>query len=190
MTRFILAGAAAFTMATGLAWAEAPATTKDASGHAGGTMMACPMNVQGAKVSTAHTSDGEALTFSSTRPEEVTELRRRVHAAAEMHNKNHGSDGTHGDMMGDEMMGGMVEGDHMAGGMMGSDHMTGGATGSGHMTGGTMMPQSHATVADVDKGARITLTPSSSADLQKLQSAIRVRVERMQKSGCGKMAQK
>ena len=190
MTRFILVGAAAFTMATGLAWAEAPASTKDATGHSSGAMMDCPMDVPGAKVSTAHTPEGEALTFSSTTPGKVAELRRRVHAAAEMHNKNHGSGGTRGDMMGDGMMGGMLGSDHMAGGTMGSDHMMGGATGSGHMTSGTMMPQSHATVADVDMGACITLTPSSSADRQKLQSAIRVRAERMQKSGCGTIAQK
>ena len=62
--------------------------------------------------------------------------------------------------------------------------------GSAHMTGGTMMPQSHATVADVDNGASITLTPSAAADLKALQSAISVRAARMQQHGCGPVAQK
>ncbi len=176
MTRFALVGVAAFTMLSGLARAESPATTAKAHGHSGDAMADCPMGVPGAQVSTAHTANGEALTFSTTTPAQVAELRRRVHVAAEMHNTNHASGGTHGDMAGDGMMGGMT----------GSDQMMG----SAHMMGGTMMPQSHATVADVDRGACITLTPSASADLQKLQSAIRVRADRMQQHGCGTMAQK
>jgi hypothetical protein len=180
MNRFVLAGAAAITMLSGFAYAQSPASTSMMHGHSGDSMAACPMAVPGAKVSTANTATGEALTFVTNTPDEVAELRRRVHAAAEMHNKNHASGGTHGDMMGDETMGGM----------MGSDHMKGTAMGGDHMKGGTMMPQSHATVADVDKGACMTLTPSSATDLKELQSAINVRAEHMQQHGCGPVAQK
>ncbi len=83
-----------------------------------------------------------------------------------------------------------AEGDEMMGGMMGSGHMKGTAMGGEHMKGGTTMPQSHATVADVDKGACMTLTPSAATDLKELRSAINVRAERMQRHGCGPMAQK
>jgi hypothetical protein len=141
------------------------------------------MGVTGAQVSTASTTTGEALTFVTNTPAEVAELRRRVHAAADMHNKNHSSS-TCGDMTGDEMMGGTM------GGTMGSDHMTGTAMGGDHMKGGTMMPQSHATVADVDAGACMTLTPSTASDLKQLQSAVGVRAAHMQQHGCGPVAQK
>jgi hypothetical protein len=200
MTRLLLLGAAAFTMLSGYARAEGPATTAQAHDPVGEATADCPMSVTGAKLVVAHTAESEALTFSTTTPEKVAELRRRVHVAAEMHNKNHAGGGTHEDMMGDEMMGGVTGSNHMMGGTTGSNHMMdgamgsnqmmGGTTGSNHMTGEMMMPQSHAAVADVDRGARITLTPSASTDLKQLQSAVHVRAERMQKHGCGMQAQK
>lgn len=179
MNRFTLIVAATFTMLAGVAHAQTSPVPPRMHGNSGDSMAACPVSVPGAMVSTAHTADGEAMTFSTTTPEQVAELRRRVHSAAEMHNKNHGSS-TCGDMMGDEAMGGM----------MGSDHKIGPAMGGDHMKGVKMMPQSHATVADVDKGACMTLTPSTASDLKELQSAIRVRAVRMQQHGCGPMAQK
>jgi hypothetical protein len=179
MNRLALIAVATFTMLAGTAYAQSPPTSSKLDSHSGNSMAACPMGVPGAQVSTASTTTGEALTFVTNTPAEVAELRRRVHAAAEMHNKNHASS-TCGDMKGDETMGGM----------MGSDHMKGTAMGGDHMKGGTMMPQSHATVADVDKGACMTLTPSSATDLKGLHSAVNVRAERMQQHGCGPVAQK
>jgi hypothetical protein len=179
MNRFTLIVAATFTMLAGTAYAQSPPAPSKMHGDSGDSMAACPMGVPGAQVSTASTKTGETLTFSTTTPAEVAEFRRRVHAAAEMHNKNHASSSC-GDMKGDEMMGGM----------MGSGHMKGTAMGGEHVKGETMMPQSHATVADVDKGACMTLTPSTATDLKELQSAINVRAERMQQHGCGPMAQK
>jgi hypothetical protein len=181
MNRFVLAGAVAITMLSGFAYAQSPASTTMTHGHSGNSMAACPMTVPGAQVSASSTTTGETLTFSTNTPAQVAELRRRVHAAAEMHNKNHASGGTHGDMMGDEMMGGM----------MGSNHMMGTAAGTGHMAGGTMMPQSHATVADVDKGACITLTPSTATDLKQLQSAMGAAgsVVLVVHLGCGPLSQ-
>ncbi|MBI5068759.1 MAG: hypothetical protein HZB56_11010 [Deltaproteobacteria bacterium] len=180
MTRFLLVGAAAFTMLSGYARAEAPAVVAKADAAPSKATADCPMGVAGSKVSTVDTADGTALTFSTTAPDKVAELRRRVHAAAEMHNKNHAAGGRRGFMMGDDMMGGVTE----------SGHMMGGTTGGGHMAGGTMMPQSHATVADVDGGACLTVKPGASADLKELQLAMHARAERMQQHGCGATTQK
>jgi len=62
-----------------------------------------------------------------------------------------------------------------------------GAMMGGGKAGGPMMPPSHATVADVDDGASITVTPDAPADLQKVQTMIRMHAERMQKNGCAMM---
>jgi hypothetical protein len=193
MFRTLLAGVAAITMVTGYAWAETPPAPDTAKDQSMDASLNCPMSVTGAKVSTAPTPTGVTLTFSTTSPEKVADLRRRVHDAAEMHNKNHGSGGMREDMMGDGMMGGMTGGGHMMGSGNTAGHMTGGhmmASGNaaGHMTGGQMMPQSRAAMTEVEHGARLTLTPSDPADLQKLQSAIATRAERMQQHGCGPVA--
>jgi hypothetical protein len=189
MTRILFVGVAAFTLIAGAARAESPAAAAPA--RSSNAMAECPMSIPGAKVSPAATADGATLTFTTTTPARVAELRHRVHAAAEMHNKNHASGGTHGDMMGDGMMGGgMTAGGHMMSGAPGGEQMPGGMMGGGQADAGTMMPQSHATVADVGNGACITLIPGASADLQHLQSAVRVRAERMQQHGCGSRTQK
>ena len=180
MNRIALAVAAVLTMLAGSATAQSPPAPSRMHGNSGDSMAACPMGVPGAEVSAASTKTGEVLTFSTTTPAQVAELRRRVHAAAEMHNKNHASGGTHEDMMGDEAMGGM----------MGRDHMTATAMAGDHMKDRAMMPQSHATVADVDGGACMTLTPSAANDLKQLQSAVSVRATHMKEHGCGSMAQK
>ena len=75
---------------------------------------------------------------------------------------------------------------HAAAGGMHDDH--GGGKMDGHGMGGTMMPPpSRATVEDVENGARIVVTPNDSADLQKLQSTVRMHAEHMQQNGCGSM---
>jgi hypothetical protein len=58
------------------------------------------------------------------------------------------------------------------------------------MKGGAMMPASHATVADLEGGASITLTPDAPADLQKVRSMVRMHAERMQQGGCAMMGHK
>ena len=121
------------------------------------------------RTSTVHlcpgASDGETLVFTTT--DDVAALRTRVRSMAEMHNEHHAAGGMHGGMMG--------------GGMMGS--------GKG-MAGKMKMPPSNATVADVDGGASIALTPVTPADLPQLQAAVRAHATQMQQDGCGKMAQK
>jgi hypothetical protein len=57
------------------------------------------------------------------------------------------------------------------------------------MEGVTMMPRSHATVADVEKGACLTLTPNAATDLEQLRTAISDPEERMQRHSCGPLAQ-
>jgi hypothetical protein len=50
-----------------------------------------------------------------------------------------------------------------------------------------MMPPSHATVFDLENGASIKLMPTNEADLLTLQTAVRMRAQRMQQSGCEMM---
>jgi hypothetical protein len=66
-----------------------------------GMMAMCPMTVPGTQVYAADTANGSALTFT-TSPDQVAELRVRVHAMANMHNQRHGGTG------GDEKMGGKM----------------------------------------------------------------------------------
>jgi len=60
-----------------------------------------------------------------------------------------------------------------------------GGMGGGHRMGGMMKsPPSRAWVEDVENGARISMTPNDSADLQKLQSAVRMHAAHLQQHGC------
>jgi len=129
-------------------------------------MAMCPMNVPGTHVSASDIADGEALAFTTT-PDQVDELRTRVRAMADMHNQHHGvgKDGMHHEGMSG---GGMGAGGERMGGMM-------------------MPPPSRAAVEDLANGARIVVTPNSSADLQKLQSAVRMHAQHMEQHGCGMM---
>lgn len=57
------------------------------------------------------------------------------------------------------------------------------------MMGSTMMPPSWATVMDIEGGASIVLAPNAPADLERLQSAVRARAQRLEQNGCGMMGQ-
>ena len=143
----------------------AQARTGMGAGMADGKMAAmCPMAIPGTQVSAADTSTGEALTFSTTSPDQVAELRTRVRAMADMHNQHHAS-------------GGMHEGMHQPGGMMSG----------GGMANMPMPPPSTATVEDTDAGARLVLTPQDPAQMAQLQSAVRAHAGMMQQGGCGMM---
>lgn len=141
----------------------APQAAEAAPGGMGGmAMQNCPMAVPGTQVSTADTQDGESITFT-TSPEHAAELRARVHAMADMHNRHHqgeGMQGTHGDMGHGDMMG-----------SGGSEHMA------------MMPPPSRAAVEDLDGGARIVVTPTAPADLDRLRSSVRAHAGHMQESG-------
>ena len=125
-----------------------PAGAAAAPPDPSGMMAMCPMSVPGTQVYAADTANGEALTFT-TAPDQVPELRIRVHAMANMHNQRHGG------MGGGPAMGGMM-----------------------------MPPPSRAWVEDVENGARISISPNDSADLEKLRSAVRMHATHMQQHGC------
>lgn len=143
----------------------APPTRAQAGTTRSGAMaMPCPLEVPGTQVSASETPDGAAVTFTTT-PDRAAELRSRVRAMADMHNGHHQGTGM-----------GMGMGMGGAGGMSGS-------TGSS----GTMMPPpSRATVEDVDGGARLVVTPTDRADLERLRSTVRAHAGHMQQTGqCG-----
>jgi len=147
------------------------AQTGMGAGMAGGKMAAmCPMAIPGTLVSAADTSTGEALTFSTTSRDDVTDLRARVRAMADMHNQHHASGGMHGGMHG-----GMMSGPK------GSGH------GGGAMGNMPMHPPSSARVEDTDAGARLVFTPADPLQMTQLQSAVRAHADMMQKGGCGMM---
>lgn len=144
----------------------AQAQTGMGAGMAGDKMAAmCPMAIPGTQVSAADTSIGETLTFSTTSPDQVAELRTRVRAMADMHNQHHAS-------------GGMHQGMHESGGTM---------SGGGAMADMPMPPPSTATVEDSDAGASLILTPKDPAQMAQLQSAVRAHANMMQQGNCGMM---
>lgn len=179
MTRFLVLGAATFSMLTGLARAEeamvATQAVVQAVAQSGAARGNCPMSTPGARVTAAATPTGEVLTFSTATPGMVADLRQRVRDAAALHNSNHTSGGMHGDMLGRGSMGG-------------TSGMMSGTNGTEHQMGMAPIPPSQATVDDVDGGASLTLTPSAPADLERLQAIVRERAERMQQHGCGQRA--
>ena len=50
-----------------------------------GTAMMCPMNLQGASIAVSDTPTGVALSMTTSKPEDVAELRRRAEQMATMH---------------------------------------------------------------------------------------------------------
>lgn len=163
MTRILLAVATSIALLAGCAH-SAPSAAAPAPPQGGAMMAMCPMAVPGTTVAATDEANGSAITFTTA--EQVPELQRRVHAMVAMHDQRHGD-------------GGMKHEGMMGGGMMGN----------GKGMNGMMMPASHAAVADLETGARVVVTPKDPADLQKLQAAVRMHAEHMQKQGCGMMGQ-
>jgi hypothetical protein len=174
--------------------------TPQAGGEHGMAMMQeCPMAVPGAQVAATDTETGEAITFTTSSPDAVQELRDRVHAMADMHNRHMEA---HAGMQGDAQDGSM-HGD--TGGEMGGTGREGsagsgdgspspdaqGQAGSGMGSGmhsgmHHRMPASRATVEEVDGGARVTVAAQNPADADQLRTAIRKHVDQMQQTGsCG-----
>lgn len=149
--------------------AQAQAGTTGEMGSGKMTGM-CPMAVPDTQVSAADTATGEALTFTTSSPDQVADLRSRVHAMADMHNQHHAT----------AEMGGM----HGHGGMMGEGMGSGQGGGMGHMS---PPPLSTATVEDTDTGARLEITPVDPTQLAQLQSAVRAHADMMQQGRCGMM---
>jgi hypothetical protein len=164
VTAAAFAVAAAGCMAHGAQTPPPAAASQAVGAPAGMSMQNCPMAVPGTQVSVADTPDGEAITFT-TSPDHASDLRDRVHAMADMHNRHHQGDGMEG-------MHGVMQHGHMMGG---GEHMT------------MMPPPSRAAVEDVDGGARIVVSPTDPADVDRLRSAVRAHAEHMRESGTCEM---
>lgn len=149
----------------------AQAQTSTEAGMAGGKMAAmCPMAVSGATVVAADTSAGETLTFSTSSPDRLADLRTRVHAMADMHNRHEAAGATHAHE-----------------GMMGGGGDTGSGSAGGPKANMPMPPPATATAEDTNAGARLVLTPKDPALLAQLQSAVRAHADMMQQGRCGMM---
>jgi hypothetical protein len=134
----------------------------------------CPMFVAGTTVQAKDTSDGMAMTFTTTG--NVAELRRRIHVMADHMNAH--SSGAGGGMGMHGMGMGADAGMGMGGSMMG-----------GGMMGGGTMPAMHAQVEDVDHGARLKMTPADPAKLNEMRQHMKEHVQMMNQShGCSMMA--
>lgn len=170
-----LAFAATIALASvSTSWAQSPDSRagKNAPGneqHKGmmGMGAMCPMEVQGASVTTEDLKDGVALVFT-TRTGDVADLRQRVRHMAQMHNQ------------------------HPEGGMMGScPHHQGGTGGSGMggmMKGGTMMPPATTTVQEIDGGARLVFKPKDASQLAALRQHVQMCAQGMASGECPMMA--
>ena len=182
MNRWILGTAALALVGVGCSHGSAsqasassaqPAPTQEQAQGAMASRMAamCPMTVPGTQVSAADTETGEALAFSTSSPDQVSELRTRVHAMADMHNQRHSGDTGAAGATGQ--------------GGMGAEQGTGMG---GDTSGMHMPPPSTATVEDTDTGARLVVTPKDPTQLAQLQSTVRSHAEMMQQQGsCGMM---
>jgi hypothetical protein len=129
------------------------------------------MLLPGTSVQAQDTKDGLAMTFTTSG--DVAELRRRVRVMADhMNAHSSGGMGMHGGMMGADAGTGM-----MGGSMMGGQGMMGG-----------MMPAMHAQVEDVDKGARLKMTPTDPAKLKEMRDHMKQHAQMMNQShGCSMM---
>lgn len=151
--------------------ATEPTANSAVSPHGSGM---CPMHVPGTQVSVEDTSDGVAKVFTTTG--DVTELRRRVHQMAERHeqmSKDHpmGPGGAGPGGMGPGM--GAGPGPGMGAGHMG-DHK--------HMMAHAV--PSTARAEDIDRGARLNLTPKDPTKLAELRAHVRERAAHMASGQC------
>ncbi len=130
----------------------------------------CPMQVLGAQVTVNDTSNGVALTFTTTDSERVSDLRERAVAMAEMHNA---------------CMQGTSACPHMGGqgsqpsAQPGTPSSTPPGAGAYHGGQGRGMVPSTATVEEVDGGARLLMTPINADDADTLRARVRRMASRM-----------
>lgn len=147
----------------------------------------CPMHVQGTQVAAEDTQDGVALLFTTSG--DVAELRKRVHHLAERHQmqmSNRDPNAAPGAMGPHSPMGPGPMGPHgqMGPGAAGAGH----AMGHGHAMGdepkGMHAVPSTARVEDIDRGARIVLTPVDAGKLAELRAHARERAAHMAAGHC------
>jgi hypothetical protein len=119
-------------------------------------------------VVTTDTESGEDVTFTTV-PEQVDELRRRVHALADQHNSLVGEAAP-------EPSSSAIQGVGTA-----TDETDQGVVGA------EAIPIPRATVDDVEGGARISVASTNPAQADQVRSAVRAHVMQMQREGCGMM---
>jgi hypothetical protein len=119
----------------------------------------CPMVVPGTAVQMTETTDGAAMTFTTTG--DVAELRKRVHAMAD-HVNSHSGGGMHGATIGSD--------------------------GGSRVMGGGMMSGMRAQAEDVEGGALLRMTPSDSSRLAEMRQHMQQHAQMMNQShGCPMM---
>lgn len=119
------------------------------------THKGCPLGVRDATVAVSDTPQGVELVFTSE--DKVGELRQRVRDAAEMHGTGAKAGAGH-------------EGRHASGGEHGLQPM--------------QLPPARADVDDVERGARMRLSPIDPADRSTLRIKVRERAAKMAASAC------
>ncbi len=135
--------------------AKPPPQVSSAPPAAPETHQGCPLGVANAKVTVSDTAQGVELVF--TADDRVAELRLRVRDAAEQHGTG-------------AKLGAGHEGRHATGGEHGLQPMS--------------LPPMRTDVDDVERGARLRITPIDPADLDKLRSRVRERAAKMSASRC------
>jgi TusA-related sulfurtransferase len=144
-----------------------------------GAMMQCPMEVPGTQVSVADTPEGEVVTFTTSSPDAVPDLRARIHAMADRYERRHESG-----------QAGMMHDGTSPGGEGGAGSAGSGSPDEQQAPSRAQTPApSRAVVEDIEGGARIDITPNDPADVEQLRAAIRARVAQMQETGSCAMGQ-
>ena len=151
----------------------------------------CPMVVEGVDVEMTETDNGVALAFTTTEGD-VSDLRQRVQRMARMYEMHAGR----GSIMWKHMEEGHMEEGHMDQGQEGitgeqglrerpqQEEQQKGMQGQQGQQQPGALPETKATVAQIDKGARLELMPADSAQLQKLRTEIRQHQQRMRAGEC------
>jgi hypothetical protein len=142
----------------------------------------CPAAVAGTSASVEDAPNGAAIVFVTTG--DVADVRRRVAAMASMHNDQHAAMGplpggtdAGGDHAGHDMS---AHDGHDMSGHEGHDMSAG--KHAGH-AGGMIGVHSKAVASDIEGGAKITFV-ASSADVQKLQSELRMHAQHFASGTC------
>jgi len=132
----------------------------------------CPMTVPGTTVQSTNTSDGMAMTFTTSG--DKSELRKRVHAMAERMDSSSGA-GPHRMMgAGSTNMMGANDANEMMGGRDGGAMMMGGG---GSMMGGAMPMRADA--EDVEGGARLRMKPANPSQLEPMREHMQQHAQAM-----------
>lgn len=130
------------------------------------SMGMCPMNVPGTRVEATDTADGETLSFTTSEPDKVEQLRQTIQHVGAMHQR--------GQAMGGKGHAGQCPECPM------HEQMQAGMRGMGHI-------DANARVENIEGGARLVLTPVNPDDMEKLRREVRQHAEQMAAGQCPMM---